>query len=114
MGIVVTLGMLDGLILLVANMRALSLPTVFKKPLAIFVLLCGLWNALWYGVQNVQQFWGLVALGSGVAMIITAWAVLANYKSQPLNLVLFVMLAAFFLLYTVTIVQLNLGLPIIS
>jgi len=114
MGIVVTLGMLDALILLVANMRGLSLSAAFEKPLAVFVLLCGLWNTFWYGMQHLQQFWGLVAVGSGVAMIIAACVLLAKYKSPSLNVVLTALLGAFFVLYTVTIVQLNLGLQIIS
>ena len=113
MGIVVMLGMLAGLVLMLANIRQVSLKSLVVKLLAVFVLLCGLWNAFWYGTQHLQQFWGMVAFGSGLVMIVTAMVVLSKRQSMPLNLVLITLLSASFLLYLVTIVQLNLGLPII-
>ena len=30
----------------------------------------GFWNVLWYGIQHMNEFWGHMALGSGVLMII--------------------------------------------
>lgn len=29
----------------------------------------GLWNVLWYAVRNIGEFWGTMALGSGLTMI---------------------------------------------
>ena len=114
MGIIVMLGMLAGLVLLLANSRQVFLKPWLIKMLAVFVLLCGLWNAFWYGIQHLQQFWGMVALGSGLAMIMSALVILSKRHSMPLNLILITLLSASFLLYLVTIVQLNLGLPFVS
>ena len=114
MGIVVMLGMLAGMVLMLTNIRQVLLKPLLVKLLAAFVLLCGLWNAFWYGIQHLQQFWGMAALGSGLAMILAAWVILGKRKPLPLGLVLVTLLLASFLLYLVTIIQLNLGLPIIS
>ena len=29
----------------------------------------GLWNVLWYGLRHLYEFWGQMALGSGVLML---------------------------------------------
>lgn len=113
MGIIMTFGMLVGLVLLLAQIREISFKPAVVRLLATFVLLCGLWNTFWYGLQNIQQFWGLAALGSGLAMILTAWVILTERKSLALNLVLVTVLLASFLVYLVTIVQLNLGRQLI-
>ena len=112
MGIVVTLGMCFGLFILVNHLKPNS--NQLNPFLAGFVLLCGIWNAFWYGTQNIGQFWGQVALGSGLLMIISVVIVFLNIRSRPVIYLVAVLLFGFFMLYSVTIVQLNLGLPIIG
>ena len=132
MGIVVSLAMLLGLLIL------LPLGCVFKKPkFAIFagrfLLLAGLWNALWFGLRHLTEFWGVAALISGVAMILAAIQILIEYQDSLLSTgsvghflnkinktitlikpVIILVLLLSFLLYATTIVRLNLGLPIVG
>lgn len=134
MGIVVAVFMLLGVLLIWPRPR-LQLGGLRRKPgmvgaLGISLLLAGLWNALWYGLRHLGDFWGLVALLSGVLMIAASLIVLAQrdpvnraapatlgriYKVlKPLSPVLACALAAFFALYAVTLVRLNLGYTIIG
>ena len=123
MGIVVTVAMLIGLVQY--HLR------VFKGVGAdlsgILLLLMGLWNALWYGLRHITEFWGVVALISGILMVVVAVLILARSGatwlawSGSLAQRLAVLakpaiwgLAAFFLLYAVTLIQLNLGMPILG
>ena len=85
----------------------------------------GAWNALWYGLQNTASFWGKTGLITGLIMMLSA-VVLTTQLNQnkiitrlykilnPFRIPLFVTLLASFMLYLVTLIQLNLGLPIIS
>jgi hypothetical protein len=85
----------------------------------------GAWNTLWYGLQNTAIFWGKVGLITGLIMMLSA-ALLTTQLNQnetitrlykilkPFRIPLFVTLLASFLLYLVTLIQLNLGLPIMS
>lgn len=52
-------------------------------------------------------------MGSGFAMIVTATLLLAGIRQPTLMQLLSVALLGFFLLYLVTLVRLNLNLPII-
>jgi hypothetical protein len=54
-----------------------SAPRWLSRFVAILVLLAGLWNALWYGLQHLGEFWGQAALGSGILLIIAALFILA-------------------------------------
>lgn len=82
------------------------------------VVLGGLWNSLWYGLQNLNQFWGLAGLVSGVIMLLAAFLILLqnNAREVPGIAVTLVKIGLLlsFLLYAVTLVQLNLGLDIID
>jgi len=85
----------------------------------VFVIAVGLWNAVWYGVQNVPSFWGVSALLSGVFMLFAAQIIYLEMKKSSwvqhalyfdIKLVTSMVLGLYFLLYTVTIVQINLEL----
>ena len=133
MGIVVTIFMFLGL-LMVSPLTWLSLGAKRQnKAIANFIgfglLLAGIWNAFWHGLRFLQDFWGLAALASGVFMIVIAIIILNCYASsqvanhpvvtsiykviKPLCYVWLVGLLASFLLYSITLIRLNLGLPII-
>ena len=132
MGIVVTVFMLLGLLLLspLANIGfnrfAKSGNNVTWVGFAL--LLAGLWNCLWHGLRHLDNFWGLAALISGVLMVFAAVLLLGRVGSavlenplvvrlnkllKPISVVIVIGLAFSFLLYATTLVQLNLGLPII-
>lgn len=116
MGIVVTICMV--LILL------LSVPTPLKKylekaqtALAGLSLLIGVWNIGWYWAQHIGEFWGNMALTSGLLMIFTsllllreAFPFLGKFNLVPaifqhLALIALGLLAAY---YSYTIILLNL------
>lgn len=136
MGFVVNSFMLMGLLLLwpwpSSLARWLQTRPTTARAIAIGILLAGAWNTLWYGLRHLDAFWGIAALVSGVLMMATAAVVLrrnrrhtvtsnamsdeapATGNRHPLALSLFAALLACFLLYAVTLVRLNLGLPIID
>lgn len=129
MGIVVTIFMLAGILMLA--------PIPLLKPnfkqqqgnfIGVALLLSGLWNSLWHGLRYLSDFWGLAALVSGIFMIAVAVIILKNYSVKawtssavfsqiyviikPLHWVWWLGLVFSFLLYSVTLIRLNLGLPI--
>ena len=128
MGIVVCISMLLGLLML-SPKKWLSNKLLVKSQsiIAVQLFLFGVWNAAWYGAQHLGSFWGMAALVSGLAMILSG-IVLAvesgDEKSKfiisfyqlikPARVLVIVMLCASFLLYAVTLIQLNLGVPIIQ
>ncbi len=127
MGIVVTLAMLMGLIILrptpwrndQGEKQDLRIVTFTAACLVIL----GTWNVLWYGLRHVSEFWGWAAMFSGVSMLISA-LIIFRERSTPSSAMeswlgairglVVVSLAASFLLYAVTLVQLNLGMPILG
>ena len=110
MGTIVTVCMFIGLIA-AADLPILNkLPKPLTKAAAVLVLAAGLWNALWYGLQHLTEFWGLAALVSGILMIIVALYVLASEKlpqvirkAKPIVLVV---LLGYALMYAITIIRL--------
>ena len=45
----------------------------------------GLWNTLWYGLRHIGEFWGLMALGSGILMtLLSTLLILAPARQPPL------------------------------
>lgn len=133
MGIVVLIFMVLGL-LHQSPIKWLNLGGFGQKPavvsfIGIGLLLMGLWNAVWFGLRHLTMFWGLASVVSGIFMVVTAFIILADSNSQfstnlivkktaalisPLLTFWLLGLAGSALLYGVTIVQLNLGLPIIN
>ena len=132
MGIVVAVFMLLGILMaspwVPHRLRMLRTTPHIVDTLASGLLLAGLWNALWYGLRHLAEFWGQAALVSGCVMVGVAvlllvehggdfWrrqpvAVWAHRVLKPIATVLVVGLALCFGLYAVALVRLNLGLPI--
>ncbi len=134
MGIVVAIFMLFGLVLV--SPYSLLTRSLQKKVvagadwLAGGLLIAGLWNFFWYGLRNFETFWGAAALMSGVFMMAVAVIVLKEHGSAQLasnsaiSMIYNVLkrlywfwvigLLLSFLLYATTLIQLNLGLPIIG
>ena len=132
MGIVVCVAMLIGLFGFMpmpwradqANSVPAQSPLGRLQSVAPLVLATmGAWNALWYGLRHLGSFWGNTGLVTGLIMLMAA--VLLNKTNtgslltliyrvlQPLRVLVFLALSASFLLYLVTLIQLNLGYPII-
>jgi hypothetical protein len=76
-----------------------SLPVSLRKAAGWIVLAAGLWNSLWYGIQNISEFWGYSALVSGGPAKLPKF--LTN--SKPVVLVL---LAGYAVLYATSIARL--------
>lgn len=138
MGIVVTVFMLLGL-LMAMPFTILTVCSVYHHSIAIrFVggglLLAGMWNFLWHGLRHGDVFWGQAAIFSGFFMVMVAVIILKRDNSRigfqyvssagvvrgisriisSLLLVWIVGLLASFVLYSITLVRLNLGLSILS
>ena len=124
MGIVVSLAMLLALFMMCFG-SACKKPEyqTFTKIGISLVVLLGVWNAAWYGIQNIASFWGVTALLSGVFMLlagqfiyleVTQSSIVRHARYFDVKLVTMMMLGLYLLLYVVTIVQINLGMPIIS
>ena len=132
MGIVVCVAMLAGLLGFMPmpwrENQANSVPaqSILGRVQSIAPLLLaimGAWNALWYGLRHLGSFWGNTGLVTGLIMLMAA--VLLNKTNtgsllaviyrvlNPLRVPVFIALLASFLLYLVTLIQLNLGYPII-
>jgi hypothetical protein len=134
MGIVVCVFMLLGLLMAMPwvppGLRILRVRPGIADFLALGLLLTGLWNFLWYGSRHLNEFWGLAAFVSGLAMISVAILLLVEHGSEawrrqslvvrahsvlkPLAIPLVVGLAICFAIYATALVRLNLGLPIPS
>ncbi len=106
MGTIVTVCMFAGLIM------AADLPVLrnLARVIAVIVLMAGLWNSLWYGLQHLSEFWGFAALISGVLMCITALYILTDngltsllQKFKPIILII---LACYAVMYAITIIRL--------
>ena len=86
----------------------------------------GLWNIFWYGARHLTSFWGNAAVVSGAIMLLAALLILGEKKPvaskwllafsnwiKPFRSLIVMGLVLSFLLYAVTLIQLNLGSPII-
>ena len=127
MGIVVSIAMLLGLVILrptpwrngPRGRQDLRIVTFSVANLFVF----GAWNVLWYGLRHLSEFWGWAAIISGCSMILSGFIIMVERTNQNTSTgtwlaairggVVFV-LALSFVLYSVTIIQLNLGLPILG
>jgi len=124
MGIVVSLAMLLALFMMCFG-GACKKPkylTFTKIGIALVVML-GAWNAAWYGVQNISSFWGITSLLSGVFMLlagqilyleVTQSSIVNHVRYLDFKLVTMMVLGLYLLLYVVTIIQINLGMPILN
>lgn len=108
MGIVIAVIMLLGTLALL-NVRWKS------NFVSIALLSGGLWNALWYGLRHADSFWGNASIITGLLMVLAAIHLFGVIKlPKGLAKICALCLTAGFLLYSVTIIQLNLGCPIIQ
>jgi len=131
MGIVVCVAMLLSVLMLVfqpkhQQHRADQYASVKLALSAVrfTVLLLGVWNAAWYGLSNLEAFWGKAALISGLFMIAAGLVLMHESRAaakhraynyfQAVRWLIILGLIASFLLYFVSLVQLNLGYPIIQ
>ena len=84
MGTIVTVCMLLGLVFS-SDLPGLNttdkLPLIVRRLVAAILLAAGCWNVFWYGIRHLTEFWGLMALVSGLLMIVSA---LYIWKLQPL------------------------------
>ncbi|MGH1542215.1 MAG: hypothetical protein ACRBHB_17435 [Arenicella sp.] len=130
MGIVVTIVMLLGLMAMLSS-RVTALAWMQRKPntriIILLLIVLGIWNSLWHGLRHLDSFWGIAGLISGIFMLLTALLLSADkngiqqsmvypaYKAiKPISWLIVFGLLACFLLYAITLIQLNLGYPIIS
>lgn len=129
MGIVVTVFMGLGLLLLLpagaAWLERQAPGRHVNRTIAYGLLLTGLWNSFWHGLRHLDNFWGLAALLSGACMVAIASLLLgasgatqspitASRWQKTATWLAGVGLLASFLLYAVTLIRLNLDLPIIG
>ncbi len=105
----------------------LSNKPILVKFLALAVFNIGFWNAFVYGMREIDHFWGLAGIGSGVLMILASLVIFFQKKLIDMPVpngkqafliasqwVLSISLLCFFMLYLVTLVRLNLGMPILQ
>lgn len=134
MGIVVCVTMLFGLLGLLKKRgktpgKGALLEAIYTQAPSLSILI-GLWNFAWYGLRHLGSFWGHTALATGLVMLMTgvillvesnsggklnrAPILLTTYKLlKPIRVPVAIALLSGFLLYAVTLVQLNLGYEII-
>ncbi|MEM7195219.1 MAG: hypothetical protein AAF402_09730 [Pseudomonadota bacterium] len=75
---------------------------------AILVIAAGAWNVFWYWLRHLTEFWGVMALGSGLIMILCGY-LLSDKSGNPKPLARWVtamLLVAFGLRYALTIASL--------
>ncbi len=124
MGIVVCICMLLGLAILQptpwnSNKRT-DHAVKFRLFTAAALLILGVWNVL-YAYPNISGFWSWVSLLTGLVMISASAYVyrerkpveVSNSANSNVRKGVVLMLAVSFLLYAVTLMQLNLGYPIL-
>jgi len=122
MGIVVTVAMLLGVLFMLPLSVLRPVQYSMKAALIVAALLfvLGVWNSL-YGISHWQAFWGVSALVSGVFMML-AGIVIYRDRDKTTRLpawlalvkaMIIIALLLCFGLYSITLIQLNLGYPII-
>ena len=110
MGTIMTVSMLVA-VLFAAYLPILNrMPPMLRKFISAWVFLAGIWNVFWYGVQHIDEFWGIAALVSGALMLITSVYIYNTDKSpvflQKARPPVLLLLAACACLYGITIYNL--------
>lgn len=120
MGIVVCIVMLLGLVVLRptpwrADVTASQLPKFVLFTVAA-LLGVGAWNVI-YGYLKIDGFWQLASIVSGLTMVAASVLVMMEKDGKiivgRIRTAVVAVLAISFLLYAVTLIQLNLGYPIL-
>ena len=133
MGIVVCICLLLGLLLFLPcgqgkpNGILLSLTRNQKMAITSLLFVVGLWNIFWYGLRHWHAFWGQAAIISGLLMVLatiilqrqldisrSSFSIKVERFVRPIKPLIVLGLFASFLLYTITLIQLNLGMEIIK
>lgn len=121
MGFVVCITMLMGLVVLRPTpwhkKVDVKQDSYFELGIVVALIIFGLWNA-WYGVSNINGFWKIASFISGLAMIFAGGLILRERQVNvahhgKFRRAVVAVLAVCFLLYAVTLIQLNLGYPIL-
>lgn len=113
MGTVVTVVMFIGLVyvtLQTYTQTVRQLPAFIHKAVGGLVFIAGAWNVFWYAIRHITQFWGIVALVSGVALMLTGLYLFKTDSTPPglkkaMPLIL-LMLYGCMMLYAITIYRL--------
>lgn len=110
MGSIVTVCMFVGLVYAMLQMFVKpirQLPGLLHTLVGGIVLLAGAWNVFWYAFRNITEFWGIAALVSGVALMLTGYCII-RVQTVPTNLkklmpIILLILLGCMLLYGITI-----------
>lgn len=121
MGIVVCLAMLLGLVMLRPSpfnaKHRVNFNAEFKRIVWLALGVLGFWNAL-YGLLKISGFWCFMSVVSGLAMVLAAGLIASEQednvadRSKVENAIILA-LGISFLVYAVTLIQLNLGYSIL-
>ena len=58
-------------------------PLTLLRTIGVITGAAGLWNVLWYGVRHIGEFWGHMALGSGLLMTLLSTLLILAPENQP-------------------------------
>jgi hypothetical protein len=110
MGTVITLCMLLT-VLFTSRLANRFAPNWLLRTVGVLAAAAGLWNVLWYALRNVGEFWGTMALGSGLVLIALGATLILPAARLPgwlnkIRPVLVFVLLAFALYYAQTIYNL--------
>lgn len=86
-------------------------PRFILRIIGIVCALAGLWNILWYASRHITEFWGQMALGSGLLLCALSTLLVLPPESAPSQLEkarhpMIILLAAFAAYYAWTIYKL--------
>lgn len=121
MGIVVCVAMLFGLVILRPSpfnaKQRVNFNAEFKRVVCLALAVLGIWNAL-YGLLKISGFWCFMSIVSGLAMVLAAGLIAIDQSEQmearsKVGSSIILVLALSFLVYAVTLIQLNLGYGIL-
>ena len=110
MGTIVTFCMLMT-VLFAGRLANRIAPAWLLKAVGALAVAAGLWNVLWYALRNIGEFWGTMALGSGILLITLGTTLILPAARLPgwlnkIRPVLVFILLAFALYYAQTLYQL--------
>ncbi|MFT5894601.1 MAG: hypothetical protein ACI8VW_001472 [bacterium] len=110
MGTVVTLCMLLT-VLFTSRLANRFAPSWLLRTVGVIAAAAGLWNVLWFAARNFGEFWGTMALGSGVVLLALGSTLILPATRLPdwlnkIRPVLVFVLLAFALYYAQTIYNL--------
>jgi len=60
-----------------------AVPLALLRIVGVATGAAGLWNVLWTGLRHIGEFWGHMALGSGVLMTLLSALLILSPARQP-------------------------------